>query len=446
VTGSTSGSSPLLFYPLTFHADGDEVVVARFGDDSYNVFPSDGAALLARLQQGATLEDAAAWYEESFGDAVDVDEFVVTLHELGYVRSLGGEEAGAAAGLAGTAAAAMDADAMDADAMNADAGEAVRWRRLGRAIFSWPAALVWLGLVVAAIVAGALDHNVVPTHRDVFFSRSLVLIELTIIAGQLPLTIIHELAHLLAGRRLGVASRIRVAHRFTVVVFETVLDGLVMVPRRQRYLPLLAGMLADVVVMGVLVDVAWLIGPGVAAQVCLALAFTTLPRILWQFFVFLRTDVYYLLATALRCDDLDGAGRDVLRTWYRRHRGRLDGRLGSVPVAVPQDRWAARDWRAGRYFAPLLVAGYAAMLGTLVGLVGPLTLRFVERTIDALRGGGAWRWDAAAVLGLNLAQPVAARALAWKARRDARRVPSGAGPVQPVHTIHPVQPVHPVHP
>jgi hypothetical protein len=302
-------------------------------------------------------------------------------------------------------------------------------------------------LVVAAIVAGALNHDLVPTHRDVFFSRSLVLIELTIIAGQLPLTIIHELAHLLAGRRLGVASRIRVAHRFTVVVFETVLDGLVMVPRRKRYLPLLAGMLADVVVMGVLVDVAWLIGPGVAAQVCLALAFTTLPRILWQFFVFLRTDVYYLLATALRCDDLDGAGRDVLRTWYRRHRGRLAGRLASVPVPVPApaDRWAARDWRAGRYFAPLLVAGYAAMLGTLVGLVGPLTLRFVERTIDALRGGGAWRWDAAAVLGLNLAQPVAARALAWKARRDGRRVPSGAGPVQPAHAVHPVHPVHPVH-
>ena len=83
MTGSTSGSRPLLFYPLTFHADGDEVVVARSGDDSYNVFPSDGAALLARLQQGATLEDAAAWYEESFGDAVDVDEFVVTLHGSG---------------------------------------------------------------------------------------------------------------------------------------------------------------------------------------------------------------------------------------------------------------------------------------------------------------------------------------------------------------------------
>jgi hypothetical protein len=423
VTGSQSGGSPLLFYPLTFHADGDEVVIARQGDDSYNVFPADGAALLARLQEGATPEAAAAWYEESFGDAVDVDEFVQTLCELGYVRAEDEDEAGAAVAAEAGAAVA--------------AGVGVRWGRLGRAVFSWPAAIVWLALVAAAVVAGGLDHNFVPAHRDVFFSRSLVLIELTIVAGQLPLTVIHELAHLLAGRRLGVASRIRVAHRFTVVVFETVLDGLVMVPRRQRYLPLLAGMLADVVVMGVLVDVAWLLGPGVAAKFCLALAFTTLPRILWQFFVFLRTDVYYLLATALRCDNLDGAGRDVLRHWYRRQRARLAGRFDPrlLPAHAPQERWAARDWRAGRYFAPLLVVGYAAMVGTLLGIVGPLTLRFVERAIDALRGGGALRWDAAAVLALNLAQPVAARALAWRARRDRRGAASPAGPVQPVHPV-----------
>ena len=132
------------------------------------------------------------------------------------------------------------------------------------------------------------NPRMVPAHHDVFFTKSLLLIEVTVLVGQLPLTVVHELAHFLAGRRLGVASRIRVAHRFTVVVFETVLDGLVMVPRRQRYLPLAAGVLADLVVMGALVDTAWILrtlgdGSGLAATVCLALAFTTLPRILWQF-------------------------------------------------------------------------------------------------------------------------------------------------------------------
>jgi hypothetical protein len=400
MTGSSPGGGPLLFHPLTFHAEGDEVVVARRGADTYDVFPVDGAALLSRLRQGASPADAAAWYEGCYGDEVDIAEFVETLHRLGYVQT-----------------------------EVLDPVEEVRppllpWQRLGRAVFSLPAVIVWACVIAAAILAGARNPRMVPAHHDVFFTKSLLLIEVTVLVGQLPLTVVHELAHFLAGRRLGVASRIRVAHRFTVVVFETVLDGLVMVPRRQRYLPLAAGMLADLVVMGALVDTAWILrtlgdGSGLAATVCLALAFTTLPRILWQFFVFLRTDVYYLLTTALRCDDLDGAGRDAIRNWFWRRRNRPD-RL------IAQQRWSNSAWKAGRVFAPVLVAGYVAMIATLAGLVGPLTLRFVERTVDGLRGGGPWRWDAIAVLALNLGQPVAARILAWKARQDARTRPSQA--------------------
>jgi hypothetical protein len=402
VTRSSPVGGPLLFHPLTIHDDGDEVVVAREGAETYDVFPADGAALLSRLRQGATPAEAATWYQGCYGEPVDMAEFVEALHVLGYVRT------GPVEPVEGTRT-------------------PLAWQRLGRTVFSLPAVIACVCVMAVAVVACALDPRMVPTHDDVFFTRSLLLIEVTVLVGQLPLTVIHELAHFLAGRRIGVPSRIRVAHRFTVVVFETVLDGLVMLPRRQRYLPMLAGILADLVVMGALVDIAWILrsfsgGGGIAPTVCLALAFTTLPRILWQFFVFLRTDVYYLLATALRCDDLDGAGRDALRNWFWGRRKRPDR-------VIAAERWSNRDWRAGRAFAPVLVAGYAAMIATLAGLVGPLALQFVERALDSLQGGGPWRWDAIAVLALNLAQPVAARMLAWKARGDAPRLSSRAQPL-----------------
>ena len=104
-------------------------------------------------------------------------------------------------------------------------------------------------VVVAAIVVAVTQPSLAPRPRNVFFTTSFVVVELTIVFGQLPLSAIHELAHLLAGRRLGLASRIRLSNRFYFVVFETTLDGLVGVPRRQRYLPMLAGMGADVVAM-----------------------------------------------------------------------------------------------------------------------------------------------------------------------------------------------------
>src|SRR5215813_14706271 len=67
------------------------------------------------------------------------------------------------------------------------------------------------------------------------------------------LQLVHEGYHALAGRRLGLNSTLRIGHRFIYVVFETSLDGLVAVPRRQRYLPMLAGMLTDVVALAALI-------------------------------------------------------------------------------------------------------------------------------------------------------------------------------------------------
>jgi hypothetical protein len=386
--------SPLLFHDLAFHADGDEVAVGRPETGSFAIFPPDGAELLRRLIAGDSPATAAAWYQGSYGEAVNMDQFLATLDELGLLKT----------------PASLPAQPSPPD-------HGVGWQGLGRAVFSPPAALAWLAVVAIAVAGCARDPHLVPSRHDVFFVPSLVVIEFTIVAAQVPLTLVHELAHVLAGRRVGVWSRLRVSHRFTVVVFETVLDGLVVVPRSKRYLPLAAGMLADLVVMAVLVDAAWLLRTwlhhaSLAALICLALAYTTIPRVAWQFFVFLRTDVYFLLQTALRGDDIDAAARDQLGVWWARRRRR--------PAPAPAGR-PARDVQAGRIFAPLLVGGYACVAVTMAVIVVPLMARFGQLAIRGLWHGGPLRWDAAAVLLLNLAEPVTARLLA---RRDRSR--SGA--------------------
>jgi hypothetical protein len=388
-------SGQLLFHDIAFHPDGDEVAVGRPETGSFGIFPPDGAELLRRLMEGNSPATAAVWYQGTYGEAVDMDQFLATLDELGLLRAQQPRQA----------------------------DRPVRWQRLGRAVFSVPAQLAWLTLVAAAVAACAGDPGLVPSRHDVFFVPSLLVIELTIVAAQVPLTLVHELGHVLAGRRAGVWSRLRVSHRFTVVVFETVLDGLVVVPRSKRYLPLAAGMLADLMVMAVLVDAAWLLRTwqhhlGVAAMICLALAFTTIPRIAWQFFVFLRTDVYFLLQTALRGDDIDAAARDHLRAWWAARLRR------PAPATAPRP---ARDMRAGRAFAPLLVGGYACVAVTMAVVVIPLIARFAELAVRGLLGGGPLRWDAAAVLLLNLAEPATARLLARRDRRRSRAIAT-AGP------------------
>lgn len=382
---SLAHHSPVRLHNLTFLPEHGEVVVGRTDIDSYAVFPEDGAELLRELQQGRTPAQAAEWYAARYRERVDIDEFLGTLRELEFVTDEPVPDAGAPVG--------------------------VRWQRLGRAAFS-PAAWVLYALLIAAAVAVCLaDASLAPRPHNVFFSPYLVLVELGVFGGQLVLALIHECFHVLAARRIGVNCSVRVSRRLYFVVFETVLDGLVVVPRGKRYLPILAGMLCDVLAIAGLTVLAYLV-PEIAG-ICLALAFTTIPRLAWQFYFYLRTDVYFLFTTALGCVDLDTVTRGVLRN-------RLNRMLRRPERLVDEDAWHPRDRRVARWYAPLHVAGYTASIVMLVVVVLPLSWRFFSAAVEriAAGGGSAKFWDSALLMTLTLGQLVLAAVLAWRERRN----------------------------
>jgi hypothetical protein len=377
-------SAPLSLHPLTFLEDGDEVVVGRRDIDSYAFFEPDGAALVRELAAGRSPARAAAWYRETYGEAIDIDDVVATLHELGFVRE-------------------ADAGAMPGVPLR------VRWQRLGRALFSPAAWAIYAIAVIAAVATVLRDPALGPSAGDIRFTDSLLICGIALFAGQALLALVHESFHVLAGRRLGLRTSVRISRRFYYAVYETRLDGLVSVPRRARYLVILAGLLADVLVVSTLVLAAAVSG-GVLRGLCLALAFTTLPRIMWQFLFHLRTDVYYLITTALGLDDLDAAARQRLRGLIRR-----------------SDRGAAasfgeRDRRAARWYAPLMVAGYALSVTMLVLVIVPLATHFFGPALRWLAGerAGSQTLGSTVLLATTLFELSLALAVALRERRDTR--------------------------
>jgi hypothetical protein len=330
----------LRLHRLTYLDDGDEVVVGRADTDSYAVFPPDGAELLRRLESGDTPGAAAEWYRQTYDESVDMAEFVDTLEELQFIRD--------------------GAEPVSAD--RSGEPETVPWQRAGRILFS-PCGWILFGLlVVAAVLVCLIDPRLAPRPQNVLFTDYLTVVTLTVVLGQLPLIGVHELFHTLAGRRLGLRSRTSLGRRLYFLVFETSLDGLVAVPRGKRFLPILAGLLADVLAMAALTVTAYLTqdpdagsrSPGACAS---RWAFSTIPRITWQFYFFLRTDMYYLITTVLGCVDLQTTARELLRNRANRLLGRRD-------QLVDESRWHPRDRRAARWYAPLLVAGYATSVAT----------------------------------------------------------------------------------
>ncbi|MFD9739387.1 hypothetical protein [Umezawaea sp. NPDC059074] len=386
-TTSFDLDQPLTLHPITYLDEGDEVTLGRANSDNFGVFPADGAALLRRLEAGLTPREAQLWYAEEYGEPVDIVEFLEVVEEFDLLAPAGEV---------------------------AQAPPEVRWRGLGRAVFSPVAWVLYAAVVIAALVAMARDSALVPHFRNIFFTDSLIVLQLGIFFGQIPLILFHEGFHALAGRRLGINSTLRIGRRFYFIVFETSLDGLVSVSRSRRYLPILAGMIADVLVISAL-TLGAAVTDGWVSAVCRAFAFVTVLRLYWQFYFFLRTDLYYLVTTVLRCDDLQSVAGQMLRNRLYRLLGRHD-RL------FDETAWGERDRAVGRWYSWVLLAGYGFLVVMLAVAVVPAMLVMLGIVISRFQGHPTVlnTLDSLVFLTLSIGQFVFAGVLAHRARRARR--------------------------
>jgi len=387
---------PVRLYPLVYLEEDDQVTVGRPDIDSYAILPPDGAALVRQLEAGRTGREAGEWFAQTYGEPVDVAELIAALHELDLVRPDDGTDTGT-------------------DRIGTDAP--VRWQRLGVALFSPVAAAVYVLIVAAWVAVMARHPALVPGYRHLFFTRYFSVVEVVLFLGQFPLMLVHEAAHALAGRRLGLRSGLRIGHRLYFLVLETSLDGLVSVPRRKRYLPMLAGMGADILTTALLaLFAAALRAPDgsipIAGRIALALGFTTLLRVAWQFYFYLQTDLYFMVSTALGCVQLHRTAGNLLRNRC----ARLLHRPG---WAVDDARAHPNDVRAARWYSWLLLVGYAATLAMAVVAVIPTAYRFLTGVFSRFGGAGgtAGMVDTGVFIGLNLAQVVLVVIVARRARR-----------------------------
>jgi hypothetical protein len=132
-------------------------------------------------------------------------------------------------------------------------------------------------------------------------------------------------------------------------------------------------------------------------------------RFAWQFYFFLRTDLYYLATTVLGCNDLQTTARQLLwnRVWRFLHR---PGRLAD------ESAWTPRDASAARWYSWLMVAGYGLLLVVIAIVLVPTGVRLTRQAVhDLVLAGSPLRAaDVLLFLALNFWQPVTAGALALR--------------------------------
>jgi len=332
------------FGELTIVPDGDEFIV---GDPALGVFlglPEIGVTAIENLRAGRTVGETAAILTEVAGEDVDLAEFVAGLVEAGLVRSVNG--AGALPAAAQTAGRRWIAGVRP---------ERVRWL-FGR--------VAWL--CYAACAAWSLGVLVLlPQYRPSFESTLFypdpavsigVIVVVAIVVGS-----VHEAWHWLAARAEGLSARFAVSRRAFLPVLETDLTQLWSLPRRRRYGPLLAGLAFDFAVLAGCLLLRIAAGPLALPPVLdRFLAVVVLIEVIqtgFQCLLFLRTDMYLVVSTALGCQDLLRVTRLFLR-----------GRLTVLSPAQQADLAGAhpRDLRAAPWFALINIAGFGVLAWLLI--------------------------------------------------------------------------------
>lgn len=381
------------FHPLTFIQEKDGISIGRFGTNQFAIFPKDGAELVKKLQSELTISEAAQWYETTYHETVDMEDFLDTLKDLGFLCE-------------------------DDHAENSSVP--VYLTRLGAVAFSPYAWFVYVLLFSVSVYFIYLLPSLRPSYQNIFFSPYFVLVELGLLVGQLPGVFFHEFFHMMAGWRKGIPCRLSIGRRIYFVVIETSMPGIWGLRRNERYLPYLSGLVGDLVWFSLLTISAGLLilsagAVTLTAAFLVAMAFSTLLRLLWQFYFYLQTDIYYVITNVLGCINLQQVTREYLwNKWYRF--------IGKTHKLTDESAWPETDRKVARWYVWLYSGGWVMTWAVFLFVVFPAIEHIAHELWARLTSGTLEEhphafWDSIAFLLLAVLQLFLAAWLALKERK-----------------------------
>jgi putative peptide zinc metalloprotease protein len=361
-------SATVTVHPFTRQIEADEIVIGRVETGIFLALPPDAVEILDQLRSGKTIGEAQESYRCQYGEIPDMQDFLNLLEKRGFV-SYDSPSGGSPGNRA----------VVEAKPVRHHFEQIPR--SVAEKIFS-PIAVKLSWLVISlALLASGIEPGIVPHSTALYFARNRSVNAIVLFLLGYAAVFLHELGHLVAARAVGVGSRMSIGHRLWILVAETDLTGLWSVPKRERYLPLLAGPLVDAVSASLLLLLlftharAWITLPGPIAPMLEALVFLYILRLVWQCFFFVRTDFYYVIASFFNCRNLLGDTEAFLRN--------LLAKFGWLPYK-DQHHIPAREIRVIRAYAVVWLAGRLLAFGVLFFVTLPVMFRYARWIIQTV--------------------------------------------------------------
>jgi len=373
-----TGATRVRLHPLSMRPDGESWVIGRVETGDFISVPPVAHRAITLLSEGRTVEEVRSALLAD-GDDVDVADFVTALADLRFLSHLDGHP--------------LNHPVPPRPTFPWLRPEHVRW------LLHPAAALTTAALILSGAALMVIDPALVPGYHDLIWSGSGGAVILGNAAIAWVIVFLHELGHLATARAAGIPGRMSLSTRLYFLVTQTDVSGVWAHPRRTRLTVILAGMAVNLVISAVCVLILAVAAPtGLTHGLLAATALISLVCIPWEFLVFMRSDVYFVLQDVTGCANLyaDGSAHfryRIRRLWYALRRS-------GGPLADPGAGLPTRQRHAVRAYTLILVAGTAICLTVALTTSLPVAVILLTDAVGTILGdaSAAARFDAIAVI------------------------------------------------
>jgi hypothetical protein len=360
-------------YPFSRQIDGEEIIIGRADISVFLALPLDAIDILDSLANGKTVGETQLLYQEKYSEVPDIEDFLNLMEQEGFV------------GPQKTDITNQTQSFLKTTRVPAHFHFTNFPQSLAQKLFSRPALIVYSILIILALASIVVEPSLIPGWDALLFKENITLMRLIIVIMGYTAVFLHEMAHLVAARAVGVLSRLGISNRMWVLVAETDMTGMWSIPRNQRYIPFLAGPLLDAVSASILVLVFFTADRGliIISPVIFLLGRAMLLRyllnLLWQCYFFVRTDFYYVIASIFKCKNLMSDTTVFLRNQISK----------IIPLIqyVDQSNIPNSEMQFIRWYTIIWIIGRIAALYVLFSITIPLLYNYCVIVFSALSIG-----------------------------------------------------------
>lgn len=279
----------------------EEIYVGRTLLNRFILVPRIAGEIIREIKSGKSIAQVSSLLDKNKIE-VDLKDFLTNLIHLNFIKRVG---------------------TIDLPSEEIPKSEGITFRFIKQKYVKWIftiptgiAYLIFVSVSLFLLISGRTGSPI-PTFDEVFWSKSLLKVVLSLIILDVIFSSCHELFHFLSIKAIsGGLGFMSLGRRLTHLVFQTKIENIWVIPRKKRYIIYLSGMLFDLFLISIFTYVAYFqVGEqNLIYHLSRFLILLLIMGMIFEFRFYMKTDLYYVISDLLKYPTLFEESLEIVKS------------------------------------------------------------------------------------------------------------------------------------